>query len=222
MDLRSTLLVVVGTLACVLGSCRESPAQMAFGSFTFEAARRADILTASAGEQTAVIEFCNLSLGEAALTYGCRQKDPALGDSVRGFRVLMMERMRWTSPPFGERPEGVFSPQARPLIASRVDEMLDPSGIPKSPNWYAFSRLKAGGGEDDPIVTTDRQWPLIVCQAGAASRICRIAFLVEGVFVEASWEHHGVVDQAELWRISTGIDTKLRTFIKPSADHLNK
>lgn len=216
------IFLVVAALACVLGSCREGPAQMDFGSFNFEAARTADVLELSAGDQTAAIELCNLNLDEAALTYGCEQKDPALGDSVRGFRILMMGRMRFTSPPFGERPEGVSSPQAGPLIASEVDEMLDPNGIPQSPNWYAFSRLKAGGGEDDPILTTDRQWPLIVCQAGAASRICRIAFLVEGVFVEASWTHHGTVDQAELWRISSGIDTKLRTFIKPSADHLSK
>lgn len=216
MALKTILLVCVGILACILGSCRESPARLDFGSFTFEAARRAYILDTSADEQTAVIEFCNLKLGEAAVASGCERKDPALGDSVRGFRVLMMGRMRWTSPPFGERPEGVSSPQSRPLIASKVDEMLDPSGVSQSPNWYAFSRLRAGGGEDASIVTTDQQWPLIVCPAGAASRICRVAFLVEGVFVEASWDHHGIVDQAELWRISTGIDTKLRTFIKPT------
>lgn len=207
-------LICVSALACILGSCREAPARLDFGSATFEAERRPDILELSAGSETAVIEFCNLEHGEAALTAGCKQKDRALDDSLRGFRVMMMGNVPW-SPPFAELPDGAPSPETKPLVPAGMNENFDFKGGSGSSNWYAVSRLRAFGDEAAPILTTDQNWPLVVCQAGEPSRNCTVAFIVDGVFVEARWHHYGRVDQAEIWRISTGIDSKLRTFLDP-------
>lgn len=213
MGLAVSNLVRVIALACVLGSCREAPARLDFGSFTFEAERRPDIIYSSAGSNMGVVEFCNLEQGEAAITAGCAQKDRALKGSVRGFRVVMMGDVPWSSP-FAERPAVSSSPGIKPLVPAAVRRSEDFEG---SSNWYAVSTLRAFGERAAPILTTDRNWPLVVCQTGAPSRNCTVAFIVEGVFVKASWHHYGAIDQAEIWRISTGIDRKLRTFLSPSA-----
>lgn len=207
-------LICVSALACMLGSCREAPARLDFGPATFEAKRRPDILELSAGSQTAVIEFCNLEQGEAALTAGCKQKDRALGGSLRGFRVMMMGNVPWSAP-FAEFPEGAPSPESKPLVPVGMKENLDFRSRSGSSPWYAVSRLRAFGDEAAPIMTTDQSWPLVVCQASEPSRNCTVAFIVNGVFVEARWHHYGPVDQAEIWRISTGINSKLRTFLDP-------
>jgi hypothetical protein len=205
----------VGALVFALGSCRESPAKLDFAAFEFEAGRRADILYVSASSHSALISFCNLDLGAAAIEAGCKRKDPALGDSITGFTVLILEYVPWTSPPFHERPTKVPPPKSTALVSATLNENLLTSSVDLPPNWYAFFRLRAGSDDDAPILTTDHQWPLVVCGEGTSSRSCRVAFIVEGEFVEASWHHHGPIDQAELWRIATGIDAKLRTFIKP-------
>lgn len=208
-----TDLIRVSALACILGSCREAPARLDFGSATFEAERRPDILELSATSETAVIEFCNLEQGEAALTAGCRLKDRAL-DGSRGFRVMMMGNVRWSAP-FAELPDGAASPETKPLVPAGMNENYDFKGGSGSSNRHAVSRLRAFGDEAAPILTTNQNWPLVVCQTGAPSRNCTVAFIVDGVFVEARWHHYGPVDQAEIWRISTGIESKLRTFLDP-------
>jgi hypothetical protein len=148
-----------------------------------------------------VVEFCNLKLGSAALLEGCRRLDPSL-DDARGFYTILRPRPKNTV--LAERDNNVsFTPKPDPLISPTLgEENFEP----------LVGRLISG---DAKLLTTDANWPLAGClpniHQGAS---CRLAFLIGGIAVESSWNNKGgQPTQAELWRIATQLDAKIRAFI---------
>lgn len=203
--------------AAALGACEARfPDEQRFSRFVIRISERSDLVERNfAVPGSAVVEFCNLHLGPQALRDGCARKDPAL-EGVRGFRVLMLEQPNWRWSRLKERPADASPPRADPL----VPVMTLPSGVGGDVNdheWYPLSRLK-NGQEPPAVYSTSVGWPLVGCDLQAPHRaFCTAGFIIDNVFVEASWSNRGgMPSQAEVWRIASGLDAKLRTFITPA------
>ena len=191
----------------------QSPATVEFPTFTVEVPRgRSDISELSAGDNSLVVEFCNLQLGPEALADGCEKRDPALED-IRGFRTILSKPFTDLTK-FQNRPVLAAPPRQIPLV--RYGDAPEPNTQSDS-EWFQFSRLRSFAEDKGPIMTTAVGWPLVHCDPrGADVAWCTLGFQIDGAFVETSWSHLGPLTQAELWRIGSGLDAKIRQCIRPS------
>jgi len=184
----------------LLGACAPPPAKQGrVGGQTFVFPERPDIPLVLGGDGDMAVELCNLKVDPAALSDGCVHPDPALAGG-RGFYVIL--RNRTASSVFAERSSSPVAPLvAKPLAAAPVDE-------------NRALRLRLLGS---PIYTTDAGWPLAGCVSNLnGDAQCVLGFAIGQAEVEASWANRGgPPTQDQLWRIGSGLDAKLRSFIKP-------
>lgn len=193
----------------------QAPATVHFQRFEIEVPQaRLDImeLSASDDDDLLVVEFCNLQPAPTAMTDRCEPRDSAL-EGIRGFRTILSTPFVGLAK-FQNRPTVMIAPQRVPLLMySAAPEPNNSS----DPEWYQFSRLRSVGAHTGPIMTTDAGWPLVHCEPRVGNHAwCTLGFQIEGAFVETSWTHVGPLTQAELWRIGSGIDAKIRQCIRPS------
>ena len=191
----------------------QPPAVVHFQRFEIEVPQgRPDIieLSASDDDDLMVVEFCNLQSAPTAMKSRFKPRDHAIGD-VRGFRTIL-SRPFFGLERFQNRPLVVTAPQAVPLL--RYSAAPGPDNL-SDPEQHQFFRLRSFAATKGPIMTTDAGWPLVHCEPKTTDQWCTVGFQIEGAFVESSWRHVGPLTQAEIWRIASGINAKIRECIKP-------
>lgn len=75
---------------------------------------------------------------------------------------------------------------------------------------------RLGALPEDQLVTTAVRWPLANCTVHpTGGGQCRASFLMDGAVVEAQWsaDKPGMPDQADVWRVASAIEARLRTTI---------
>lgn len=196
------------------GCFDQAPATVHFPRFQIEVPQgRSDIMELSASDENdlLVVEFCNLQPPHSVMFNRCEPRDSAI-EGVRGFRTILSTPFPGLTK-FQNRPSVKTAPRRVPLL--RYVAAPEPY-TSSDPEWYQFSRLRSFAVTKGAIMTTAAGWPLVHCEPKMADEAwCTLGFQIEGAFVETSWWHVGPLTQAELWRIASGIDAKIRECIKP-------
>lgn len=182
------------------------------GGLVFHAPPGADRGTWSPMESGGLIELCSLAPLRGQPD-NCVRRDPALSSLAdRTFRVLVHDRkgVRWYR--IGERPIDALAPGHLALIPTDIAASYNF----EDPEWYAIERIRAFIGSRK-ITTTAVHWPLVSCEARGSDTLCVMGFRIGSAFVETMWWTNRQPDQAEIWRVGSGIDSRLRGFLVAEA-----
>jgi len=117
----------------------------------------------------------------------------------------------------GERPEDV---ELLPL--SDGDPRDGRNGSVQAAEGSALFRVRSKvWGDEPPLSTTDRGWPVADCDQRPQGTIgCRFGFLVNGTPVVAQWfspSEGKAPTQAQVWQVASDIDRRLRLLVVSSA-----
>lgn len=135
--------------------------------------------------------------------------DPALIDDADGtFRTLLLDQSGAQPARIAELPAPPVQARHVPLVATDISEQYDF----QAPDWYAIERIRAWS-RARTITTTDAGWPLVSCDRRDTGVLCVMGFHIGLAFVETMWWTHSMPDQAEIIRVGTGIDRRLRKFL---------
>lgn len=142
---------------------------------------------------------------------GCRAMSSPLVNS-NGVSTFIWHKKGATYRLLSERP-AAEPPGREALIAVSPDQIdTELGGDGEAYQLTRISRLER------PLQTTDRGWPVASCGVSFMDsdvHQCGIGFLVNDVFVEASWtaEPGVVLTQADVWAVATELDAKIRGLI---------
>ena len=158
----------------------------------------------SAHDRGGLVELCSLAVGRGEPD-DCVRRDAALTAlGSRSFRIIIHDtrRMRWNR--VTERPVVEEQPGSAPLVSAGIKGKYDWD----DPEGYQIERIRAWSRE--PILTTSARWPLVSCDPHGGEVLCVMGFRIGSAFVETMWWTHRMPDQAELWRVGSGINRRLR------------
>lgn len=142
---------------------------------------------------------------------GCRAMSSPTVNS-NGVSTFMWHEKRATYRLLSERPTA--EPPGRGALLTISADQID-TDLGGDGEAYQLKRISL---LERPLQTTDRRWPVASCGVSFINsdvHQCGIGFLVNDVFVVASWtaEPGVVLTQADVWAVATELDAKIRGLI---------
>lgn len=203
------------------------PIEHRFRTFVLRVPARPEITEAFAedGSDFAVVRLCSLEpdMQVAADTCGHPLIDP-----VVGLRVIIHDvPANWggvADPGFRflrERPMNANPPLNDPLVpVDALNEVARRSGMFKVEGYEGYALARIPMPNRQIYLTTAHDWPIASCShEQGRGGACKFGFLINGAFVEVTNSipyGRTVPNQAELWRLATELDAKLRNWMTPA------